>query len=558
MPRPVTGRGGLLASAFVRPRPGSCGLADHCARTLAPRRAGRPWLVAALAGTWLAVALAPSAAADEDLFGVQVIESKGRTVMAELSDLDGDGRQDLLQAVTFGLPPEERRVLRVYLQSAAGEIAPEPDLVMPVPEQSAAYDLASVDERPGEDLLLLRPRGIGIVSFERGAEGGLEARVRYARIPEDLTIGVSNDERGLDWLPIATNAFGPEPWLVAPGLGETFLLGPDGSLRARIASGSRANFFLQPSGLMVSESDIQLFLDAPRISVGDIDGDGRADILASSRHQLLIFLQDEDGHFPHEPSRTMKLGRISFEDHIRGSGAVRSAARDIDGDGRADLILSETLGGVMNARYHTYIFFNRDGGWNLARPDYTFETPKELGADQLLDMDGDGHLELVRIGVPLSILELIEIFLQEAIDANLVVYGLPRLESAPLKPRSGDEWFQVKLGIPLDFQTSRPAGFVPSVEYDFNGDGFRDYITSTDGSRLEIHVGDRKHGYRTRSGRQRIATEGQIRPGDLNGDGLTDLVLFNTRRNDQPVRLLTNRGVLPGTVLRPSLQAQPE
>ena len=31
---------------------------------------------------------------------VQVIESLGRTVTAELVDLDGDGRQDLMQAVT--------------------------------------------------------------------------------------------------------------------------------------------------------------------------------------------------------------------------------------------------------------------------------------------------------------------------------------------------------------------------------------------------------------------------------------------------------------------------
>lgn len=546
----------LLASASVRSRPGSCGTAGHCARTLAPRRGGLPWLHAVLVAGWL-IGQAGSSAAEEDPFGVRVIESKGRTVTAELVDLDGDGRQDLLQAVTFGLPPNERRVLRVYLQSGAGEIATTPSLVVPIPAQSAAYDLAQVDEHPGEDLLLLRPRGIGIVSFVRDEAGRLQSRVRDAKIPEDLTIGVSNDERGLDWLPIATHGLGPEPWLVVPGLGETFLLAADGRLRARIASGVRANFFLQPSGLMVSESDIQLFLDAPRISVGDIDGDGRADLLASSRHQLQLFFQAEDGSFPHAPSRVLDLDRISFQDHIRGSGAVRSAGRDIDRDGRMDLVVSETLGGVMNARYNTHVFFNRDGGWDLARPDYAFESPKVLGADQLLDVDGDGSLELMRIGIPLTVLELIEVFLQEAIDANLVVFGLPRPESVPSRPRSGDAWFEVKLGIPLDFETSRPAGFIPSVEYDFNGDGFLDYISSTDGTRLEIRVGDRAGGYGTRSARQNLATEGQIRPGDINGDGLTDLVLFNTRRDDQSVRLLTNRGVLPGTVVRPALQAQP-
>ena len=36
--------------------------------------------------------------------------------------------------------------------------------------------------------------------------------------------------------------------------------------------------------------------------------------------------------------------------------------------------------------------------------------------------------------------------------------------------------------------------------------------------------------------------------GDVNGDGLTDLVLFNTRRDNQPLKILTNTGKLPGTV----------
>ena len=42
---------------------------------------------------------------------------------------------------------------------------------------------------------------------------------------------------------------------------------------------------------------------------------------------------------------------------------------------------------------------------------------------------------------------------------------------------------------------------------------------------------------------------------DLNRDGLTDLVMFNTRREDEPIKLLENRGILPGTP--PRLSAVP-
>ena len=60
----------------------------------------------------------------------------------------------------------------------------------------------------------------------------------------------------------------------------------------------------------------------------------------------------------------------------------------------------------------------------------------------------------------------------------------------------------MKMGIEVDFDTSRAAGFVPTVEFDMNGDGFRDYVSSSDGSRIEIYLGSRKRGYDSRSARQ--------------------------------------------------------
>ena len=505
----------------------------------------------ALSCALLFVALADIAVA-ADPFDVQVFESSGRTVTAELADLDGDGGVDLLQVVVFGMPPDQRRLVRVHLQAPDGTLSTEPSLEVPLPPNAAAYDLGDVDGAPGDELLLLQPRGIGILSFRRAPGGNLEILTRDARIPEDLTVGVAADERGLDRLVLIHRGFGDEPWLMAPGLVETFFLSPDGELRARVASGTRANFFIEPTALMLSESDIQLFLDAPRISVGDVNGDGRADVVASQRHQLLVFYQDAEGGFAREASQAVKLGRVSIEDHIRGSGAVRTKVQDIDRDGLADLIISETRGGVMDSGFNTYIYFNRGSGWDLDEPDYALEGSKATGADALIDLDGDSRLELVHARVPISVFELIEIFLTEALDANLEVYRLERAERSraePVQLDSDDAWFKVKFDVPLDFETSRSAGFIPSLEHDFNGDGFRDYISSTDGSRLEVFVGHPQKGYPKRSGRQDLATEGQIRPGDVNGDGLTDLVLFNTRRDNQPVKILINTGKLPGTVV---------
>jgi len=59
-----------------------------------------PRLLARILPCVLGLAFAGLAAAD-DAFEVQVIESSGRTVTAELGDFDGDGRQDLL-GISYG------------------------------------------------------------------------------------------------------------------------------------------------------------------------------------------------------------------------------------------------------------------------------------------------------------------------------------------------------------------------------------------------------------------------------------------------------------------------
>lgn len=537
----------------------------------------------------------PAARADfDDPFLVETLESVGRTVMAEFADIDGDGRTDVIQAVTFGMPPVERRFVRVHVQSADGAIPARATLELPIPTQSAAYDLADVLPTPGVELLLLRPRGVDVVSFDRDESGALQGRTTEMRLPTQRTIGVTSDERGLDRLSMTTSALGEETVLVVPGLSEIFLLSNTGELLAEIESGSRGNYFVEPPGFMLGESEIQIFLDAPRLSIGDCNGNGRVDLLVTTRHELLVFHQREEGGFDGAASERTALGRVSLADHIRGSGTVRTAGRDVDGDGLLDLILSETRGGLMDANTNTYIYYNRGGGWDLDAPDHTFSSGAALSADHLVDIDGDGKLELLHAEIPISVLELIEMFLTAAIDANLSVHGLDRdaraatraatqttaqttaqtttqttaqtttqttaqtttrESAAEAKPSAEEQaWFEVKLGIPLDFETSRPAGFMPSASQDWNGDGFTDYITSTDGTKIEIYLGSRERGWRKRSAEQDVSTEGQLRTGDLNADGLTDGILFNTRRMDQPLKLLTNRGMLPGT--QPSMRAQ--
>ena len=137
---------------------------------------------------------------------------------------------------------------------------------------------------------------------------------------------------------MAFDEFGEQPWILVPQIGALTALVDGGETLATLDVGRRANYYIDSGGGLLSiESDMQLYFDSPKISVGDINGDGLADILAATRHELRVFLRDADTGFVAEPSYSLALGLINDTDHTRGTGSVVTSARDIDADGRLDI-----------------------------------------------------------------------------------------------------------------------------------------------------------------------------------------------------------------------------
>jgi hypothetical protein len=487
-----------------------------------------------LAPAVLILALALGARAAEPVFDVVEIPSEGRTVAAELVDLDGDERVDLLQIVFVSMPPNERRRVRVFLQGESG-FSGAPDHELALPEGSATYDLADVLPSPGAELLLLRARDVVVISF-----AGPEPRRLDLDVPA-VTLGAAQDERGIDRMRLAWEELGDEPWLMIPAPGEMIAMAPDGEVHARLEIGLRANYFVpRREGPMAVESEMQLFLDVPRLHVGDVDGDARKDLVAASRHELRVFLRREDGRFPATADRIVPLARVSEQDHIRGSGAVRIDMTELNGDGRVDVLLSQASGSMLDARTETTVHLNRGGTWDMANADQTFENEKAWTAEQLIDLDADGRLELIRISVHFSILEVVELLVQQAIDAEVKIY----------RPAEGgtfaeDPWVSRKFSIPLDFDSGRPRGFIPTFEADLNSDGYPDLMGSGDGDALEVWLGGPEHRFRKRVADQDLDTAGRIRFGDIGSDGLADFVLFAPERPGHSIRIGRNRGILP-------------
>lgn len=489
-----------------------------------------------LAGLAL-LGLPRATAAQEAPFQILEVASPERVVQANLADLDGDGRGDLVWISSRGLPPQEQRELRVHLGGADGMPAASFSWRAALPDGAAAYDLAELDGRPGVELLLLRRDRVTAFSLSGG-----EPSFRDVLVPGgEPSIAAVQDERGIDRLRLVHAGLGAGPRLLVPGFGVVSLLDPGGALVAKLEVGGRANFLVpQQPGPTISESEIEIYFDHPRLSVGDVDGDGRSDLVASGRHELRVFRQRPDASFAAQPDLRLALRRLSLADHIRTSGAVRVEPEDFDGDGRLDLLVSNASGSVFGGDTHIGIHRNRGGSWNLEAEDQMFESKGGYATHQVVDLDLDGRPELVVAHVPTGVLEVVELLLTRSIDAEVAVYK-PAADAL----FGATPWQQWKMSVRFDFETLRSLGFVPTLEGDVNGDGHRDVIESGDGKRLEVRLGDPVSGFRTEHASQALDTRGRIRFGELGGDGLADFVLYDPRRPGSAIRVGRNRGIWP-------------
>lgn len=231
---------------------------------------------------------------------------------------------------------------------------------------------------------------------------------------------------------------------------------------------------------------------------GDVNGDGRADLLVRyTATGWRVYLGSLTGY-----SETL---RSTLNANPPGDGGPSLSelhdVGDVNGDGFGDLALSEYRVPPSDARVSLHL------GSNAGAPQFASETrgiPSATSVRAMGDLDGDGYEDMVTVRAVSNVTDL----------------GATVLRGGPTDGR----WSTLGAAVSVGPNLLRAWG-----RMDINGDGTPDALArgAIAGDRLPVFMGTR----RGLDGTVQFAAPGDgsrtnsFCDGDLNGDGYTDLVI---------------------------------
>lgn len=303
-------------------------------------------------------------------------------------------------------------------------------------------------------------------------------------------------------------------------------------------------------GLTLATSfDLPQVISAFGLAIGDLTGEGRADLLVSQSSTLSTWRQEPDGSF-------------ALHSNLTGLSYTSFAVGDLDGDADLDVVVSDRYAGASN---QVRLFANNGSGTfaALGSPITVGNSPTQI---VLADLDSDGKPDFVTANVNASSLTVgwndgggSFSLLTLAVAAQTSVVGVGdfdgdgRLDLAGLVGSNAggmsvwlNEGFQ-------SFTSSRlvdVGGMASSAAFgDFDGDGTTDvaaayynaygvYTTNAVFIRLAGPDGDFPVPGEVRVGDQPTA----IAYGDFNADGIPDMVVTNFNADNVTVHLGDGNG----------------
>jgi hypothetical protein len=249
--------------------------------------------------------------------------------------------------------------------------------------------------------------------------------------------------------------------------------------------------------------DLESAITIPGLSMSDVNGDGRPDLLVVDGEKRAFHLVREDGTIPDPPDVSVDLA--IFRDTtpaaelvpgrtLAGNDTAVYESRDLDSDGIPDYVIAH--------RRKVWVFHGTKNGPQFTEPKSILKTADDVTALLVLDLDEDTKpdLLLIKVQVPSIATILRGLVAEWSVDVDAIGYrndGHGAFETTPRWRNTLSFQVPAILSILKDpmkiVQRFEGAGkkFRLPCEGDFDGDGIADLaLVSEDGLRLDVWRGE--------------------------------------------------------------------
>lgn len=436
-----------------------------------------------------------------------------QTALAE--DLNGDRSLDLV--VQSGLD------LHAYFQTHGG-FPDKPDRSLRFGEDSFLWCLVPENGTQGpRSLLLMTRRGIERRSFDSKEAVDLvvhptlfEGRVSADDPPLHFDFTAAVEKEGARDLLLFTRK----------GLLMMKKEGAEYVLRARPDIGIESGPLPSP----LAHSPLVIATSIPPFALGDVNGDGRTDLVWSKDSRVTSVVQHEDGGFRPVGAPRLLSSRRHRPRRALSEFQIAPRFEDLNGDGLLDVQFPEALKGRVR------LFYGVQGRPGFSDPEEREIPETWLVRLETVDLRGDGRRILALWVLPrFGLSDGIEAFVSRTVRLQLHLFDAGA-DGHPAPTARTSLAVQVPFTMRLTRETREfPVELLwePYFQADWNGDGIKDLLMAQ-GKELRVHLG---HPERLIEEEARVTIPMQpptensrtrIQARDLDGDGDADLLLVHS------------------------------
>jgi hypothetical protein len=477
---------------------------------------------------------------------VTFTSSELKTKWSEIQtfDFDGDGLEDVV------LLDPDRKSLSFFFQDAESRFPENPQVTYSFGYTPSVLWPGERPNRHGQDILVMTHSGISALTYVDRVTPPIvkELIARETILPEEKP--EKEEDRRLMFFPLSVRTVKAQPLIIIPTpdaveiweysskSGWHYAYSLEDALKHTFGGPSREHAYYEEWSFAMS--------------IGDTNSNGRSDLVirrsdyGEEKHTVSIYEQTEEGAFPKNAAK-------SFRTEL--DWPMWMCLQDINADGQVDLIKNKWLmedwflPGTYSGKVIVRLFLSDADGNIPDEPQYLFRKNDWLPSIPVVDIDGDGHMDLV-LGYSRwrGSEEVHEALLAKRIDLTLRFHlydagGFAEKPDfqMPLKLSLNDR----NLGglMMLDFSYGREFSTLMTLDGDFNGDGRRDLLVKDRDRDASVYFfRSSQEGFSRRADMFfDVKTVNRLIAHDLNGDGISDLIVDPEDRESLAVHISRRR-----------------